>query len=362
MESILTTVKKLNNVADEYDVFDVDFITHINSVFMSLWQMGVGPKTPFYIEGKDTLWNDFVPTDNPYFNAVKSYIAMKVGMLFDPPSNGTLNSSKEKQIAELEWRLNFAAESGLLSSSPVVGNVDVERVTLNHAEYTMKQNSTMTLVATIIPFNATNRNLIWSSSDETIISVTDGYITALRGGIATVTVTTEDGGYTAKCVFEVIGVEAEPYYILEKLNVGSHNDWEPGSTAGSQYWLYDHADSLSKLKDKTITHIGFFPGVNSDHTLYVYDVDLSKKSPPTNWTLHGTYVVSDCVKGVFKEVDIDDFTVVDGHTIGIKGYNACTLKEEDGSNVTGLPRTSYTSDTAVTGTTATNAHWDFKVQ
>lgn len=361
MESILTSVKKLNNVAEEYDVFDMDFIIHINSVFMTLWQMGVGPSAPFSIKDKESLWNEFIPTDNPYFNAVKSYVALKVGMLFDPPSNGTLNNSKEKQISELEWRLNLAAELGLFSNPPVVGNVSVESVSLNHSSHMLKQNSTMMLVATITPFNATNRKLIWSSSDETIITVNGGLVTALQGGNATITVTTEDGGYTATCVFEVVE-EEEPYYILEKLNTGTHADWEAGSTAGSQYWLYDHADSLSKLRGKTVTHIGFLPGVNSDHTLYVYDVDLSKKTPPTNWTLHGTYVVSDCVKGKFKEVDIDDLTIIDGHTIGIKGYNACILKEEDGSNVIGLPRTSYTSDTATTGTTATNAHWDFKVQ
>ena len=116
MESILTSVKKLNNVAEEYDVFDMDFIIHINSVFMTLWQMGVGPSAPFFIADKNALWTDFIPANNAYFNAVKSYMALKVGMLFDPPSNGTLNSSKEKMIAELEWRLNLAAELGLFTS------------------------------------------------------------------------------------------------------------------------------------------------------------------------------------------------------------------------------------------------------
>lgn len=362
MESILTTVKKLNNVAEEYDVFDMDFIVHINTVFTTLWQMGVGPSAPFFIKDKDTTWDEFIPPNNSYFNAVVSYVALKVGMLFDPPSNGTLNNSKEKQIAELEWRLNWAAELGLFSNSPVVGNVSVESVSLNHTSYMLKQNATVMLVATIIPFNATNRKLIWSSSDENVVTVNGGLVTAHRDGNATITVTTEDGGYTATCVFEVLGVETEPYYILESLNNSVHAEWEGGSTAGSQYWLYDHADSLSKLRGKTVTHIGFIPGVNADHTLYVYDVDLTKKVPPTKWVLHGTYVVGDCIKGKFKEVDIDDLTIADGHTIGIKGYNACILKEGDGSNVIGLPRTSYTSDAATTGTTSTNAHWDFKVE
>lgn len=110
MDSILTTVKKLNNVAEDYDVFDIDFIFHINSVFDTLWQMGVGPSTPFYIEDKDASWTDFIPADDTRYNAVKSYIAAKVGMMFDPSSNSILNSSKEKVIAELEWRLTNTPE------------------------------------------------------------------------------------------------------------------------------------------------------------------------------------------------------------------------------------------------------------
>ena len=109
-DSILTTVKKLNNVAEEYDVFDMDFIIHINSVFVTLWQMGVGPSTPFYIEDKSSTWDEFIDEDDTRYNTVKSYVAAKVGTMFDPSSNSTLNSSKERMIAELEWRLTNTPE------------------------------------------------------------------------------------------------------------------------------------------------------------------------------------------------------------------------------------------------------------
>lgn len=363
MDSILTSVKKLNNVAEEYDVFDIDFIIHINSVFMTLWEMGVGPKIPFSIENKYDSWSNFIPSDNPYFNAVKSYVALKIGMLFDPPSNGTLNNSKEKQIAELEWRLNHAAELNLIPDDiPVTDKVSVEGVELNTNSYTAEQETTTILTAMVMPSNATNKKLIWSSSNDNVAFVHNGHVTLLREGTATITVTTDDGGYTATCVIEVITTEDKSYYILEKLNNSSHADWEAGSMSGGQYWLYSHADSLNQLRGKTVTHIGFIPGVNDAHTLYVYDVDLNKKAPPSNWTLHGAYSVSDCIKGKFKEVDIDDLIIADGHTIGIKCINACVLKEDDGSNVIGLPRSYYTSETATSSTSATNAHWDFKVK
>ena len=110
MDSILTSVKKMCNVSEEYEVFDMDIIFHINSVFMYLWQIGVGPSEPFRIEDKYNLWTEFIPADDLRFEAVKSYVGKKVKMLFDPSSNGTLLSSEKEQIAELEWRLNLMAE------------------------------------------------------------------------------------------------------------------------------------------------------------------------------------------------------------------------------------------------------------
>lgn len=111
MESILTSIKKLLGIAKEYTHFDDDIIMHINSVFMTLTQLGVGPSEGFYIEDDSAYWEDFI--DDPYkLQAVKTYIYLKVKLVFDPGSVGSSTlASYERQIQELEWRLNVAAES-----------------------------------------------------------------------------------------------------------------------------------------------------------------------------------------------------------------------------------------------------------
>ena len=60
MESILTSIKKLLGIAEEYNHFDQDIIIHINSVFSVLTQLGVGPANGFSITDKDATWNDFI--------------------------------------------------------------------------------------------------------------------------------------------------------------------------------------------------------------------------------------------------------------------------------------------------------------
>lgn len=111
MESILTSIKKLLGIAEEYTHFDQDIIMHINSVFMTLTQLGVGPSKGFCIEDDSAYWEDFI--EDPYrLQAVKTYIFLKVKLVFDPSSVGSSTlASYERQIQELEWRLNVAAES-----------------------------------------------------------------------------------------------------------------------------------------------------------------------------------------------------------------------------------------------------------
>ena len=111
MESILTSIKKLLGIAEDYTHFDADIIMHINSVFMVLNQLGVGPSEGFYIEDKTAYWDDFVE-DPAQLQAVKTYIYLKVKLVFDPASVGSSTlASYERQIQELEWRLNVSAES-----------------------------------------------------------------------------------------------------------------------------------------------------------------------------------------------------------------------------------------------------------
>lgn len=108
-ESILTSIKKLLGSTKEYTIFDPDIIIHINSVFMTLTQLGVGPPEGFYIEDETSVWSDF--TDVKNFEAVKTYIYIKVKLVFDPPLSSAMIESLERQAKELEWRLNVNAET-----------------------------------------------------------------------------------------------------------------------------------------------------------------------------------------------------------------------------------------------------------
>ena len=111
MESILTSIKKLLGIAEEYNHFDPDIIMHINGVFSDLTQIGVGPPEGFMIEDETTAWNDFIPLSGPaLFESVKTYIYLKVKLVFDPPPNSSTIESMNRRISELEWRLNVAAE------------------------------------------------------------------------------------------------------------------------------------------------------------------------------------------------------------------------------------------------------------
>lgn len=107
--SILTSTKKILGLPEEYTAFDVDIITHINSVFYILSQLGVGPDEGFMIEDEAAEWDDF---DGPPEQriAVRTYMFLKVRMLFDPPGTSFLIEAMEKQIAEYEWRLNVSRE------------------------------------------------------------------------------------------------------------------------------------------------------------------------------------------------------------------------------------------------------------
>lgn len=111
MDSILTSIKKLLGIAEEYTQFDDDIIMHINSVFLNLAQLGVGPEKGFYIEDDTTDWEDFIDIENnAQLQAIKSYMYLKVKLLFDPPLSSAVIESTNRMISELEWRLNVAVD------------------------------------------------------------------------------------------------------------------------------------------------------------------------------------------------------------------------------------------------------------
>lgn len=110
MESILASIKKLLNVAVDDDHFDTDIIILINGVFMILTQLGVGPSEGFTIKDESAVWTDFVP-DTTKIESVKTFIYLKVKLVFDPPSQTALLETIKETIKELEWRLNVAVDA-----------------------------------------------------------------------------------------------------------------------------------------------------------------------------------------------------------------------------------------------------------
>lgn len=109
-DSILNSVKKILGIAADYDAFDTDVIIHINSVFSTLNQLGLGPNEGFMIEDDSAVWEDFLLGDMR-LNAVKTYVYLRVRVLFDPPTTGFVLTALQEQIKELEWRMNVVREA-----------------------------------------------------------------------------------------------------------------------------------------------------------------------------------------------------------------------------------------------------------
>ncbi len=110
MDSILTSIKKMLGIEEDYTHFDPELIIFINSVFGILFQLGVGPTdAPFTIIGKAEKWNDFI--EDTQIETVKSYVFMKVKLLFDPPASSFVLSSYQELIKEFEWRCHIHAET-----------------------------------------------------------------------------------------------------------------------------------------------------------------------------------------------------------------------------------------------------------
>lgn len=108
-ESILTSIKKLLGVTEDYTVFDQDIMMHINTVIMVLDQIGVDSKHGYFITGKEETWSDFLG-DRTDIEAVKSYVYLKVRLLFDPPQSSAVMEAINQQISELEFRINVIVD------------------------------------------------------------------------------------------------------------------------------------------------------------------------------------------------------------------------------------------------------------
>ena len=109
MTSILTSIKKLLGIAAEDTSFDGEIIIYINTAFMSLNQLGIGPAETPVISSKIDTWSSAFG-DMKDIEAIKTYVYLKVRLVFDPPSSSFVIEAMNKQIAELEWRLNALVE------------------------------------------------------------------------------------------------------------------------------------------------------------------------------------------------------------------------------------------------------------
>ena len=103
MESILTSIKKLLGIMSDYTNFDDDIMIHINTAFAMLNQLGVGPEGGFMIVDANSRWEDYTTEKN--LNMVKTYIYLKVRLLFDPPTSTALIESINRTLSEIEWRI-----------------------------------------------------------------------------------------------------------------------------------------------------------------------------------------------------------------------------------------------------------------
>ena len=119
--SILNSTKKILGIAAEYKAFDLDIITHINSVFATLQQLGVGPVEGFMIEDEYPEWDTFLGGNVP-LNQVKTYMYMRTKLVFDPPPNSFGISSMNDQIKEMEWRMMVLVDPPL---PPVLSSIDI---------------------------------------------------------------------------------------------------------------------------------------------------------------------------------------------------------------------------------------------
>lgn len=117
-QSILTSTKKVVHIGDDDPSFDHDIITHINSAFSTLHQLGIGPPDGFVIDGDEEEWEDFIPVSAPVIperetarSLVKSFVYLFVRQLFDPPTTSYALGAMEKQMEQFTWRLSVMRET-----------------------------------------------------------------------------------------------------------------------------------------------------------------------------------------------------------------------------------------------------------
>ena len=123
-ESILTSVKKVLGIPEYYEHFDQDILLHLNSVMSILHQLGVGPENGFVVEDDSTTWSDLFDgdIDTNKMMYVKSYVCLRVRLLFDPPASSGAIDAMERQMRELEWRITVTRDPRVNSEEVTVND------------------------------------------------------------------------------------------------------------------------------------------------------------------------------------------------------------------------------------------------
>lgn len=124
-QSILKSTKKVLNVGPDDESFDLDIMTHINSAFSTLHDIGVGPTEGYSIDDASPVWTEFL-ADNPMqLSRVKTFVFLHSRLLFDPPTSGFHLTAIQEQLKELTWRLNVNREgTDWIDPNPVVETED----------------------------------------------------------------------------------------------------------------------------------------------------------------------------------------------------------------------------------------------
>jgi hypothetical protein len=110
-QSILKSTKKVLQISEDDESFDLDIITHINSAFSILHDLGVGPSDGFVIEDEYVEWTAYLPDDQIKLSTVKTCVYLRTKLLFDPPATTFHLNAVQEQLKEVEWRLNVNREA-----------------------------------------------------------------------------------------------------------------------------------------------------------------------------------------------------------------------------------------------------------
>lgn len=116
MSSILTGTKLSLGITEDNTDFDEILIVHINTVLNILTQLGVGPSDGFLISDASTQWEDLLEKSK-LLDLTKTYMSMKVRMMFDPPTSSSVAEAYNRMISELEYRINIIVDPEKVSSA-----------------------------------------------------------------------------------------------------------------------------------------------------------------------------------------------------------------------------------------------------